>query len=223
MKSLIIHFIFITTIFLGCDLFSNEQQLQTGELIPLAVGNYWEYESTYLDIFKDTIRYEVTAKVQVPIGDTSYTAFAANFVPFPPDLEPYYWLRRNGAQGLYVMGGISDTDTLFLNEVEYKLPSEVGETIEAPQLSFSYDRFEFYISDTLNITLIDDVREIITPAGKFKCFVYKFSISNGDDVPRWDYFFYYHPGIGLVAQIATSEDKPENIKSELTLMKYQVQ
>ncbi len=164
------------TLLTGCNLFNNDQEKPSGELMPLAVGNYWIYETTYLDVLKDTIQYEVTGEVPVPVGDTSYTAYAANFVPFPPDLEPYYWLRRNGKQGLYTMGGISNADTLFMNEVEYKLPSEIGETIQTPQLAFSQERLEFYISDTLSITLIDDNREVITPAGKFECYVYKFKI-----------------------------------------------
>lgn len=206
--------------FSACGLFENEKDPLSGDLVPLEVGNYWVYETTYLDVLKDTIRYEVTAKVEVPIGDTSYTAYAANFVPFPEDLEPYFWLRRNGEQGLYSMGGISEADTLFINKVEYKLPSEVGETFQTPQISFSYDQLEFYISDTLSITLVDDDREIVTPAGTFECYVFKFPVSNGDDVPRWDYYLYYSTGVGLVAQIATSEGEPENIKQEMYLMNY---
>ncbi|MBO6622664.1 MAG: hypothetical protein JJ892_06515 [Balneola sp.] len=223
MKILFI-FLLLSAFFLtGCDLFNTDTKKPSGELVPLAVGNYWKYESTYLDVIRDTIRYEVTAKVEVPIGDTSYTAYAANFVPFPPDLEPYYWLRRNGEQGLYSMGGVSGADTLFINEVEYKLPSEVGETIETPQISYSFDRFEFYISDTLSITLIDDDREIFTPAGKFECFVYNFILSAGDDVEeRFDYYLFYSLGIGLVKQEERGKSS-QNIKSELILIKYQLQ
>ena len=192
-------------------------------MVPLAVGNYWVYETTYLDVLKDTIRYEVTQQVEVPIGDTSYAAYAANFVPFPEGLEPYYWLRRNGANGLYLMGGISDTDTLFVNNVEYKLPAEVGETFTSPRVSFSFDRFEFYQSDTLSITLIDDDREIVTPAGKFECLVYKFSIDffeEGVVFTTWDYYLYYSIGIGLVAQISTEKNDMDDLKEELYLIKY---
>lgn len=225
MKNLM-QLIFLGTvlIFSGCGLLNGDDNNETSQdLVPLAVGNYWEYETTYLDVLKDTIRYEVTAKAEVPVGDTSYTAYAANFLPFPPDLEPYYWLRRNGEQGLYSMGGISGADTLFMNEVEYKFPSEVGEIIETPQVSFSYDRFEFYLSDTLSITLIDDDREIVTPAGNFPCFVFKFTISQGIDVLRgWDYYLHYSPGVGLVAQIATTENNPDDIKEEMYLINYKI-
>ncbi len=207
---------------LSCDLFNNEQGDKIDELIPLIVGNYWVYETTYLDVQKDTIRYEVSHKIDVPIGDTSYTAYAANFVPFQEGLEPHYWLRRNGELGIYNMGGISDTDTLFTNEVEYKLPSEVGETIQTPQISFSYDRFEFYVSDTLSITLIDDDRKIITPAGTFECYVYNFQLDAGDDVlSDFDYYLFYSPGIGLVKQEERGERR-QNIITEMILMEYRI-
>jgi len=224
MRKCILVSVILVVLGLSCDLFNNEQDMVSGDLMPLAVGNYWVYETTYLDVLKDTIRYEVTQQVEVPIGDTSYTAYAANFVPFPEGLAPHYWLRRNGELGIYTMGGISDTDTLFINEVEYKLPSEVGETIQTPQISFSYDRFEFYISDTLSITLIDDAREIITPAGTFECYVYRFTLSNGEDViANWDYLIYYSLGVGLVAQISVTENEPEDIKQEMYLMNYHIQ
>lgn len=207
----------------SCDLFNNDPKNLPGELIPLAVGNYWEYETTYLDVLKDTIRYEVTAEVEVPVGDTSYTAFAGNYLPLPPDLEPHYWLRRNGKNGLYMMGGISETDTLFMNGVLYKLPSEIGETIQSPQVSFSYDRLEFYRSDTLSITLIDDNREIVTPAGKFECYVYSFTLSAGDDVAeRLAYYIYYSLGVGLVKQEERGETS-QNIKTELILIRHHLE
>ena len=206
----------------SCDLFTNEQKETTGELMPLAVGNYWEYENTYLDVIKDTLLYEVTEEIQIPIGDTTYTAYAMNFIPLPPDLPSYYWLRRNDEEGLFLMGGISDTDTLFMNEVEYRLPIRVGEIFETPRISFSFARREFYISDTLSITLIDDDREVITPAGKFKCFVYNFDLSAGDDVAeRFDYYLFYSLGVGLVKQEERGKFN-QDIKSEFILMNYQI-
>lgn len=165
----------------------------------------------------DILRYEVTQQVEISIGDTAY---ASNFVPFPEELGPSYWLRRNGFKGLYLMGGISDTDTLFMNNVDYKLPAAIGETFISPQGSYSFDRFEFYTSDTLSITLIDDDREVITPAGTFECYVYNFQLDAGDDVEvDLDYYLFYSPGVGLVKQEERCE-RSQNIKTELTLIEY---
>jgi hypothetical protein len=192
--------------------------------MPLAVGNYWEYEFKYVGIEND-LRYEVTSAVEVPFGDTTYKAYAMNFVPFPEVSQPYFWLRRNDSRGLQVMGGVSDTDTLFIDEVEYKFPSEVGETFNSTRIAYSRDRLEFYVSDTLKITLVDNDREIKTPAGKFTCFVFKYKqVFYEGDIPFevWDYYSYYTPGVGLVAQIATDEGEPEDVKEEMYLVKFSV-
>lgn len=213
-----------TLFFTSCDLFVADSKVNSGELMPLAVGNYWEYKFNYVGIEND-LRYEVTSEVEVPSGDTTYKAYAMNFLPFPTGSQPYYWLGRNGTQGLQVMGGISDTDTLFIDEVQFKFPSEVGETFNSTRVAYSRDRLEFYISDTLSVTLVDDDRVIRTPAGKFTCLVYRYKkVFYEGDIPLdvWDYYAYYTPGIGLVAQIATNEGEPEDVKEEMYLVKFSV-
>lgn len=225
MKASFLILLFIVSLLTGCDLFNTDPKKPSGELMPLAVGNFWEYDFTYLGSIKDTLRYEVVKEIQVPWGDTSYTAYAFNLVPFPPDAPEYYWLYRNGEAGLYMMGGIADTDTLVMNQIEKWYPAEEGQTWDVQQLAFSRDSLKFYVSDTLQITLIDDDREIDTPAGTFNCFVYKFKIDFYEGpalFTTWDYFMYYRSGIGLVAQISTMEDDPEDIKEEMYLMNYKV-
>ncbi|MEX0719126.1 MAG: hypothetical protein WD059_00575 [Balneolaceae bacterium] len=215
--------IFVAGICSACGLLGGDDKTPSGDLMPLTVGNYWEYDFTYLEVIKDTLRYEVAKEVQVPWGDTSYTAYAFNLTPFPPDAPEYYWLYRNGEAGLYQMGGMADTDTLFTQYVDKPWPAEEGESWDIPRLAFSRDSLKFYVSDTLNITLVDNDREVVTPAGKFDCYVYKFTISLGEDVlQKWDYFMYYSPGVGLVAQIATGEGDPEDIKEEMYLMIYKI-
>lgn len=82
---------------------------------------------------------------------------------------------------------------------------------------------EFYLSDTLSITLVDDNWEIVTPAGKFECFVYNFTLSFGEDIlQKWEYSMYYSTGVGLVAQIAFGEGDPDDIKEEMYLMNYKI-
>lgn len=208
----------------SCGLLDGKDKKEiSGELMPLSVGNYWEYDFTYLEVLKDTIRYEVVKEIQVPWVDTTYTAYAFNLVPFPPGEVEYYWLFRNGKAGLYQMGGIADTDTLFTQFVDKPWPAEEGQTWEIPRLSFSRDNLKFYISDTLHVILVDTDREVETPAGKFECYVYKLTVSNGEDViANWDYFMYYSPGIGLVAQISATENDPNDIKEEMYLMNYKV-
>ena len=78
---------------MGCGIldFKNEQTTPD-HLFPLAVGNYWVYDFTYLGAIKDTLRYEIVKSIEVPIDDTTYTSFAFNLVPFPDGAEEFYWL-----------------------------------------------------------------------------------------------------------------------------------
>ena len=47
----------------GCDLFNTEPKKPTGELVPLAVGNYWDYHRWYLSPnIADTIREEILSE-----------------------------------------------------------------------------------------------------------------------------------------------------------------
>lgn len=207
----------------ACNVFSNENMKPAiGELNPLEVGNYWEYEVPFFSQ-TDTVRYEVTRRLQVQVDGESHTVFTYGRIPAAPAVPTHYWLYRNSDEGLTLMGGIAETDTLLINRVEYRYPERVGAQWEAPQLSFSFNTRTFSEADVLEITLVDDARQITTPAGTFTCYVYKFSKRPASDVLAvWDYFMYYAPTTGLIAQIAKSQQSGD-VKEEMYLIDYRVQ
>ncbi len=225
-KIRIVYVLLLVALLLSCGIleFENEQD-SPKVLFPLAVGNYWEYEYTYLGTIFDTLRYDVVQRIEVPISDTTYISYAFNLVPFHDGAPEFYWLYRNGKNGFYLMGGISEVDTLYINELQRPFPFKAGDTFLEPRLSFSYSRHHFYHSDTLKVTLIDTEREITTPAGTFNCYVYKFTVEffeEGVPFTAWDYYQYYRPGIGLIAQIAISQKGENEIKEEMYLMNYNI-
>ncbi|MBE9048104.1 hypothetical protein IQ255_27540 [Pleurocapsales cyanobacterium LEGE 10410] len=197
----------------------------SGELMPLQVGNWWEYQiikPQWANPIQDTVRNQIVKIISVSTDEQNYTVFGHNFVPFSDNSPEYYWLIRNGQNGLYQMGGIAETDSLILNNLEYPYPGEIGDSILIPQLSFSRENLNFYFSDSLHITLIDKKREVITPVGLFNCYVYHFSLSAGDDVLYgFDYFLYFSPGLGLVKQEERRETD-QSIITELLLIDYEI-
>lgn len=225
MKNIILSLV-IAILLTSCGIFDNDDnKLQEGVLQPFAVGNWWEYEIQRFSE-PDTVREVVSELVEVTVGDETFISFAWNSEIDWGDFPEYIWLARNGDQGLYLMGGVAETDTLFINALQYKYPAEVGETWEVPQVSFSRTDYQFYISDTLSVTLIDNNRQIETPSGKYSCFVYYFQVSMGYDVLGYfGYYLYYKPGIGLVAQEEWGEHPSGNpdqnqLLSRLVLIDY---
>lgn len=219
-------FILILCLFAGCGLLgSDDERILSDELMPLEVGNLWEYEvrnHLFQNPVVDTIRYEVTSEVQVALEGTSNNAYAFNLLPFTEGMTEYHWLYRNTVDGLYLMGGIAETDTLFIDSIDKKYPAETGETWESPQVSFSRSDLEFYISDTLKITVVDTDRKVETMAGTFQCYVYHFEADQGEDVAsNAQIFQFYSPGVGLIKQEDRRESDNE-LRSELVLIGYHV-
>lgn len=209
----------------ACELLRNNNKERSDVLRPMSVGNWWEYQvrrPQWQDSIQDTVREIISDKIEITLGAEVYTVWG-----WKPDLDQeanpnYRWLSRNDKDGLFLMGGISATDSIFINELHYKYPAEVGDKWSVPQLSFSRSEHEFYVSDTLHITLVDKNRELKTPAGTFLCYVYNFDLSAGEDVlEKLDYYFFYDPGIGLVKQEERGKSDGR-ILSELILIGYEI-
>lgn len=213
----------------GCSVFeSNDKNKPDDVLMPLAVGNWWEYEIIrpgWENPHQGTVRESVSEQIEVSVDGENYLAWGWNSEIDRGSYPEFKWLNRNGEGGLYALGGIAETDTIFRNILAYKYPSTIGESWKYHQALFSMSNFKFYVSDTLKITLLDNNRAIETPAGKFKCHVYYFQISMGYDVPGYfGYYIYYKPGIGLIAQEEWGEyeNRPDsnNLLSKIVLIDY---
>tara|TARA_R110002124_G_scaffold109723_2_gene263122 strand:- start:3097 stop:3852 length:756 start_codon:yes stop_codon:yes gene_type:complete len=174
----------MVTLFIGCDLFNNEQAKLPGELVPLAVGNYWDYHRWYLSPnIADTIREEIKSEhtfvvdgveqkmygyqqfyLQQPkraTSGSSLLAFLENKQSSAPfrykndvSTPDYQWLRANGEDGLLSFGGISPSDTLLLRSMQYRYPTKAGEQQEFPTLSYSFSKLQFSVQDTITIETI---------------------------------------------------------------------
>lgn len=196
--------------------------LNSSELTPLRVGNYWRYQAWFF-IEPFTVKAEITRKVSVNIAGVTYEA-SAYLIPYPIDTEPppFEWLYWNGPDGLYCLGGISPTDTLFYKALQFKYPATVGESW--PVIRINYDDYlgKFYFYDTLAVSLVSKDEPIETPAGKFKCHVYSYRKRPADDVAtEWDYYHYYIPGLGRVAY--TEKDTYDQlIKGKVLLLDYKL-
>jgi hypothetical protein len=191
------------------------------ELMPLTVGNKWRYLSGLFNP-PDTTIFEITRKMPVTIDSVTYDASAYIYYRQGGTKPEFEWLHWNGADGLYWLGGVSGRDSLFIKKLGFKYPAEVGESWLVPILAYSRSDERFYIRDTLTFHVIATDEEIETPAGKFKCYVYKYSRKPADDVlERWDYYEYYFPGLGPVAFISRGQSD-QRLIDRAVLYDYQM-
>src|SRR5690606_10832410 len=90
-------------------------------LVPMDVGNWWEYEVRITGgplYFRETVFETIQVPVQGELIDAGAIATDNGTEP------PYKWLRTNGPNGLYVMGGVAPTDSFYTLAVRYKYPAK---------------------------------------------------------------------------------------------------
>jgi hypothetical protein len=191
-------------------------KIESDVLIPLKVGNYWNYEATYYSS-TDSVRYAVKERLTVHYEGHHYEAFFAAYNNANPNPRWLYW---NGADGLYSMGGLSETDTMIFPVLQFKYPVEKGETWEVSRMVYNLVEQRFYIKDTLTYTCIDNDSSIVTPSATFQTVAYMFKVSQGDDVLlKEKHFFYYAPRIGLIKHEIKNESGTL-IKAKMVLYSY---
>lgn len=201
MKLISIFLILIVTC-TGCDLFTNEQSI-SAELIPLQVGNYWDYHRWYISPnIADTIREEILSEHAFMIEGIEQKVYGYqrfNATLSDPEID-YQWLSMNNEQGYSIVGGISEADTLVQPGSYYKYPTSVGQLWEYSGISYNFESGQFSNSDTLTMEVVSLNDTFGTELAKYKgCLVYRYSeIGKGDAVYHWHHYIYIKPDIGIV-------------------------
>ncbi len=180
-------------------------------LMPLTAGNYWASQQLSLpEGLADSAIVTITGDTLVQIDNTAYRAAIQSFT-YPIDGTPsdLRWLYWNGTDGLYLMGGISSTDTLVHKMLLYKYPAQEGDSWEIQRLLYSYYTQEYEIEDTTTTyTCVATDEEFNTPAGTFICYVYHHRITIWEEpglpIEDWDYYEYYAPNVGRVGTLIRS-------------------
>ena len=198
-------------------------------LVPLTVGNSWTYETEWVGIV-DSFTVTIQSVHDFQKDGRTVRAYAeVDQLNGEPGSSQRAWLYANGPEGYYLNGGIAASDTLLLSSLYLKYPARVGERWDA--VSIEYRDWstppEFGVYDTLGISLIAKDEPFETPAGTFKCHVYRYTIRPSEDVvEHWNVYKYYVPGIGLVGEIVRGQmpGEPEDpdTKQETRLRSYRV-
>ncbi len=153
-------------------------ELNTKILVPLAVGNWWKYETTRRSGSKDSISWRITMEALLNYEGKAFSAMAAGWYHEKDDTANVVrWFYMNDSEGLNVVGGISSHDTMITKYIERKYPATVGDAWEFQELQYGIfqGRGRFVFSEyTLLVSCIATDQLFETPAGTFRCYVYYF-------------------------------------------------
>jgi len=208
----------------------DKQEKPNLDLVPLAVGNTWNYARFAISVnYRDTMSVVIVDEDQLEYDGRPYTAYTQfNYFNFNDNPYPWRWMVRTDKDGHYQFASIivssqSGIDTLVINDLVYKYPAEIGDSTFVKRFKFAGGvKNEIVVFDTVIYTLISKDEEIETPAGTFSCYVYKhYRPPFALDVLYGDYVYeYFVPGIGKVAKIIEAYSVPGYIKHKTLLYDY---
>lgn len=201
----------VYSVFVGCNL-TDIGRHEAGTLVPLSTGNYWSFvQYSYIDGriiegLTDSFRINISGQISVFVSGRSYTASLWNSFDITSHKPASYkWLYWNGDDGLYQLGGVTNSDTTLTKILYLKYPVRIGEVWHVPWLVYYPESDKFVVEDTLSYECLAIDDSVQTPAGTFKCIVYHYRIRPQPDVlESWDYYQYFNPSVGLVAVIVKS-------------------
>lgn len=184
------------------------QELSPG-IMPLKCGYYWDYEeylldddSTVLRLY-DSYRYRIGGTLKTPEYEPDLLYSRQLVRPAENSVDPVEWLFRNYSDGLYLMGGRTDTDTVYQKLLWLKFPANPGDYWPTQRLVFNFMEKRFYIKDTVTYTCVDTSTVFQTKIGPIRCVVY-FHVKDSpeDDVlASYENYDYFSPQIGFVGRM----------------------
>jgi len=210
----------------GCD---DEGIVSPGSpnLFPLSIGNHWSYvQSSYMSgqvVSTDSFRLDIFRDMVVLTDEGLYQVMVRTLTDLstntPRDDE---WLFWNGGDGLYLMGGRTSSDSIFVKLFLLKNPALSGDTWQVPRLVYYFYSGQFGIQDTLVYDCFATNEEMVTLVGTFTCTVFHHRVQPQPDVfEQWDYYEYYAVGVGPVATIVKSSIDG-SLKFKTLLSEYSV-
>lgn len=171
-------------------------------IIPLSVGNYWEYvDSTYSStgafIKADTSRLAIRGDTTIQYQGQGVHVFYWHWTT-SPDAD---WLVRNDGDGLYFYGGRTSKGVFLLGKsLNEKFPASAGDSWQKPEYIYQTGDSAFSVPDTVTVQCVATDSMFATGAGVFKNYVYTYSRKTVLTPAVTE--LYYAPNKGFIGSIA---------------------
>lgn len=212
-------------LFNSCEDQITDIPINESTIIPLSVGNYWIYTQKVNGFpeLTDTAKVAITGNSIIDYQGEKYSVWLwTKYHPGTNEPLDYSWLLWNGPTGLYIMGGISGSDTLIRKGLYLKYPAYVGENWDVINIGYHLTNNEFIITDTVNYSCVATNELFDTPVGNFYCYVFHWREKPEDDVQEfWLHYIYCAPNFGYVGEIIKSS-LDSSVIFEIYLNEYYV-
>jgi hypothetical protein len=173
-------------------------EIDASVLRPLTVGNYWIYEELQFLEVRDSLRHEVTARIE----DASFPGGEGYVIRRSLLSDPSVYDERiwaNGPDGHSMVGLINGEDTLRVDFLTYPYPASTGETFQAYTWAYPAGNPEQpFVTDSTRYEVLATSERFQTGVGSFNTTVFKYLLDGGSSGNY--YFKYFLPGVGLVGQ-----------------------
>ncbi len=184
----------LLTIFVNSCGDNGTNPTDTSVLMPLKIGNSWEYIDCiyHSDNKIETIEYTLNIDSQIEVNNQTY--FQLNLIN--SQSNNIYFVKsyhQNKQDGHYILYDLDDLNSM--NFLKYP-------TIRQ-ELIYQNEWQKFFTED------VDAIIEV--KAGKFKCIKYVLNSYNDYNVLYKILNFYYSPGVGLILNEVLDLDKEKGI------------
>lgn len=235
-------FFTIGTIFMIIGLFltscsdDSKDPFTEGDILPMSVGNTWEYLAYDIDystdtsgtaVNFDTTKNVITDKKTVQYNGTNYEVYEFTTLDANSN-EPYStaWYKNKESDGIWIYGKNSSGEEVIYPYLSKKFPADKGDSWYTYSISNDSTGTSYASDSSLTDCTNNDIH-VSFPSGTFRCIIYHeilhvgnvkyFENYVGPDFYKkhknmfelktiWDVYLYYSPGYGYIGLVIHDEN-----------------
>jgi hypothetical protein len=181
----------------------DEQDAPTGEvaLFPYESPQTWTYQETKNGTVTGVSRMHSLGASQFVFNNVNEQMLPIAWFNFADEvLYPFSLLYQTKNDGLWLMGGASDSDTLFAPSLYLKYPVHVGEEWSSYDIDYDLTAGKIVLVDTLTMRCSAYPVTVTHPTGSWSTVEYSYAKANRN------YYLYYALNIGFVRYTVVEND-----------------
>lgn len=189
---------------------------------PDRLCGHWTYLLHYNEFVPDdTVRFELQHHDIAAAGGAAYSRI--DYLNGVEQVRSAAFLYANRADGLYMVGYITPTDSLFFESLLFPYPASVGELGALVRVGRDRVSGQLVFTDTIAVEVMATDAMVETPADTFSAYHYRFYDPPPPDVGVGNHVdTYLAPGIGRIAEVVWRAGSSDQTLRQLRLSEYEL-